>query len=322
MMSGKNKIFVIFLVASLVFSVLAYLFYGSHRAWQQAQEKRNLLEKRRLVWLELKDTLENQALGFRGDAGIIIEDLNTGWQFSLNQDKLFPSASLVKIPIMAACFQAVYEGRLILRETMVLRVSNKTPGSGILKNIASGTAISVEKLIEVMITQSDNTAANMLIERLGFDYLNDYFRKSGLRYTNISRKMMDFQDRKRGVENYTSASDIAYLLEKFYHRQFLSRTVSEKCLSMLLRQKVNDRIPKKLPDDWPVAHKTGLERNVCHDAGIVFTQQGDFLVCVLTKSRAGTRQVKEFISNLSLVIFKTYQQFPYLSYSFLKNDRG
>ena len=181
---------------------------------------------------------------------------------------------------------------------------------------------SIEKLIEVMITKSDNTAANMLIERLGFDYLNDYFRKSGLRYTNISRKMMDFQDRKRGVENYTSASDITYLLEKFYHRQFLSRTVSEKCLSMLLRQKVNDRIPKKLPDDWPVAHKTGLERNVCHDAGIVFTQQGDFLVCVLTKSRAGTRQVKEFISNLSLVIFKTYQQFPYSQYSLLKNDRG
>jgi len=321
-MSAKNKIVVIFLVACSVFSVMAYLFYGSHKVWQQAQEKRNLLEKRRLAWAELKDTLENQALDFRGDAGIIIEDLNTGWQFSLNQDKLFPSASLVKIPIMAACFQAVSEGRLTLKETMVLRVSNKTPGSGILKNIASGTAIPVEQLIEIMITKSDNTAANMLFERLGFDYLNDYFRRSGLRYTNLSRKMMDFQDRKRGVENYTSASDIAFLLERFYRRKFLSRAVSEKCLAMLLRQKVNDRIPRKLPGDWPVAHKTGLEKNVCHDAGIVFTQQGDFLICVLTKSRAGTRQVKEFISNLSLVIFRTYQQFPYSRYSFLKNYRG
>ena len=80
---------------------------------------------------------------------------------------------------------------------------------------------------------------------------------------------------------------------------------------MLLRQKVNDRIPKKLPEDCPVAHKTGLERNVCHDAGIVFTQQGDFLICVLTKSRGGARPVKNFISDLALVIYRSYCQFPY-----------
>ena len=122
-MSAKNKIFVIFLVAGLVFSVTVYLFYGSNRVWQQAQEKRNLLEKRRLVWAELKDTLGNQAQGFRGDAGIIIEDLNTGWQFSLNQDKLFPSASLVKIPIMAACFQAGFPLDEVLLDFFVDLVS-------------------------------------------------------------------------------------------------------------------------------------------------------------------------------------------------------
>jgi len=311
----KNKVFITVLAVSLVLSVSAGIFYNCQRIWKQARQKRELLEKRRLVWSELKNILDAQISNFQGAAGIIIKDLNTGWQFSLNQDKLFPSASLVKIPIMAACFQAVEEGRLTLRETMVLRVAHKTPGSGILKNIASGTIIPVEKLIEIMITQSDNTAANMLIARLGFDYLNDFFRKTGLANTNLSRKMMDFQGRKRGVENYTSASDITYLLEKFYRRRFLSQQVSEKCLVMLLRQKVNDRIPKKLPEDCLVAHKTGLERGVCHDAGIVFTMQGDFLICVLTKSRAGTRQVKEFIANLSWVIYRTYQQF-YSFYTF------
>jgi len=279
------------------------------------------LEKRRVAWGELKDALGNKARLFQGDAGIIIEDLNTGWQFSLNKDKFFPSASIVKIPIMAACFQAVYEGRLNLNDEMVLRVSHKTSGSGILKSVATGTAIPIEKLIDIMITYSDNTAANMLIEKLGFEYLNGYFKRSGFKHTNLSRKMMDFQDRKNGVENYTSASDISNLLEKFYHRKFISRQVSERCLDMLLRQKVNDRIPKKLPDDCLVAHKTGLEKNICHDAGIVFTQQGDFLICVLTKSRSGTRQVKEFISNLALVIYQTYRQFPYTRYSFLKNSK-
>jgi beta-lactamase class A len=321
-MGSRKRIIAIFLAVSLFLGGAAFIFYASCKVWQEAQGKRLLLEKRRLAWQRLKNTLEARTSGFRGDAGIIIEDLNTGWQFDQNPDKLFPSASLVKIPIMAACFQAVYDGKLTLKETMVLDAATKTSGSGVLKNAASGTAFAVAKLIEIMITYSDNTAANMLIERLGFDYINDFFKKSGLRHTNLSRRMMDFQDRKHGVENYTSASDIAYLLEKFYRRRFLSRTVSEKCLSLLLRQKVNDRIPKKLPEDWPVAHKTGLEKNVCHDAGIVFTVKGDFLICVLTKSRVGTRQVKEFISELSLVIFKSYHQFPGLRYSLPGNSNA
>jgi beta-lactamase class A len=319
-MNFKKKVFAIIFIAGLVSSVSLYLAYAGFQLVKENQQKQSLLEKRRVAWQMLKEDLESKAQAFRGDAGIIIVDLNTGWRYSLNKDKLFPSASIVKIPIMAACFQAAYEGKLNLREQMVLRLSNKTPGSGLLKNYASGTAIPVEKLIEIMITQSDNTAANMLIERLGFDYLNAYFKKSGLEHTNLSRKMMDFKFRKHGVENYTCANDISSLLEKIYHRKFLSRQVSEKCLNMLLRQKVNDRIPKKLPDDCPVAHKTGLEKNVCHDAGIVFTQQGDFLICVLTKSNCGTRQVKEFISNLALEIYQTYRRFPYPRYSLLKEQ--
>jgi beta-lactamase class A len=320
-MNFKNKVFVILFAAILVLSASVYLVYASHEVWKQTQVKQKLLEKRRAAWKQLKNALEKQTRLFNGDAGIIIEDLNTGWQFSRNKDKLFPSASIVKIPIMAACFQAAGEGRLNLNDKMVLKGADKTSGSGILKSMAAGTKIPIEKLIDIMITNSDNTAANMLIEKLGFDYLNGYFKKSGLAHTNLSRKMMDFQDRKHGVENYTSAADISSLLEKFYQRKFINRQISEKCLAMLLRQKVNDRIPKKLPDDCPVAHKTGLEKNVCHDAGIVFTQQGDFLICVLTKSRCGTKKVKEFISNLALVIYQTYRQFPYSQYSLL-NNRG
>jgi beta-lactamase class A len=315
-MNFKKKIFALFLSVSLVLSVSVYLVYASHEVWKQAQAKRQLMEKRATAWKELNASLENKVRLFHGEAGIMIEDLNTGWKFSFNKDKLFPSASIVKIPIMAACFQAVQEGRLDLNSELVLRDSNKTSGSGILKTAATGSSITVEKLIDIMITHSDNTAANMLIEKLGFDYFNDYFKRSGLVHTNLSRKMMDFQDRKYGVENYTSAADISNLLERFYRRKFISRQVSEKCLAMLLRQKVNDRIPKKLPDDCPVAHKTGLEKNVCHDAGIVFTRQGDFLICVLTKSRSGTRPVKEFISNLALVIYQTYRQFPGTRYTF------
>jgi beta-lactamase class A len=118
--------------------------------------------------------------------------------------------------------------------------------------------------------------------------------------------MMAFDERRKGVENYITAQDMALILEKIYRREFINRQVSERCLGLLLAQKVNDRIPKKLPAQTPVAHKTGLERFVFHDAGIVFTAHGDFLICVLTRTDAGSKKAKNFIADLALAMFESY----------------
>ncbi len=305
-----------------------YLSYKSYRFFGEIKKRKILLEERKASWIALKKSLESEVSNFQGEAGIIIEDLNMGWKITLNNDKLFPSASVVKIPIMAACFYAAHEGKISLKDNLTLKASSKVPGSGVLKNTAVGSKFTVEKLIELMITESDNTATNMLIDLLTFDYLNSFFKNTGLIHTNLSRKMMDFKYRTKGVEKYTTAADIAYILEKIYRREFLNKVISERCLALLLRQKVNDRIPAKLPSDVKVAHKTGLERNVCHDAGIVFIpletierqgrskvslsgftpQGGHFLICVLTESKSNTKKAKEFISNLSLYIYNNYQR--------------
>jgi beta-lactamase class A len=159
----------------------------------------------------------------------------------------------------------------------------------------------------LMVTRSDNTAANLLIDLLGRKYLNAYFKRIGLRNTNLSREMMDFKYRKKGIENYTTSKDVSVLLEKMYKGTFINATVSRQCLALLKRQKVKDRIPRKLPRDVVVAHKTGLERSVCHDAGIVFTSNGDFLICVLTKSKAGFGTSKEFIARIAAYTYHNYK---------------
>jgi len=308
-MLKKKLTFVLVLSIGLVLS--AYFIYKAYSYLQDAKKKQIILEKRKAAWLKIEKTLESEVANFKGEAAIIIEDLNTGWKIALNKDRLFPSASLVKIPIMAACFYGSHEGKISLEDNLILKTSSKVPGSGFLKNMAVGSKFSVERLIELMITESDNTATNMLIEFLTFDYLNSFFKKAGLTRTNLSRKMMDFKYRKKGVENYTTAADIAYILERIYRRRFVNKKISERCLALLLRQKVNDRIPAKLPSDVMVAHKTGLERNVCHDAGIVFTPEGGrFLLCILTAGKSETKKVKEFISSVSLYIYKSYQQLP------------
>jgi beta-lactamase class A len=182
-----------------------------------------------------------------------------------------------------------------------LRSRDKAPGSGKLKCLPPGTGVKVQELVEMMVAESDNTATNMLIGLLGIDYFNGYFRRIGLRNTNLSRKMMDFKARRMGVENYTTAYEQAYLFREIYRGRRISRDVSRRCLQTLLQQHLHDRIPKRLPQGVPVAHKTGLENGVCHDAGIIFTPKGDLLICVLTGHNYRTASVaKKLIADISL----------------------
>lgn len=292
-------LFSIFIIA-VVSCAAYYLWLGYNR--------RELLTKRQASWRVLGDNIKKEAESFGNDIGVVIEDLSTGWRIAINENKLFPSASLIKVPIMASYFSFSLEKGLDLKQSLVLTNRYKVPGSGILKNCTAGAEFNIEDLIEIMVVESDNTATNMLIDYLGFDVLNDYFRKLGLNDTVLTRKMMDFESRKEGMDNFTSASDLAYILRQMYYKRLINKTLSQRCLEILKRQRVRDRIPAQLPFDAVVAHKTGLEKGICHDAGIIFTPKGDFIVCVLTKHNyKASRPVKRFISRIALDVYNCYQ---------------
>jgi beta-lactamase class A len=299
-MTNKKNIFIIavFFVLLSVLAVFSNQYYQIQKRLEE-ENKRNriLLEKRKTDWLILEQSLSKYIKGFNGEAGIVIRDLQSDWEISFNKDKLFPSASVVKIPIMVSCFYAIRDG--ILDSDSIIRIKSidKASGSGVLKNVPSGKEISVSELLELMITKSDNTAANMLIERLGFEYLNKSFKSYGVKNTNLSRKMVDFKSRSQGIENYTTAEDISLVLEKIYRGEAVNKEVSKQCLDLLKRQKINDRIPKHLPEEAVVAHKTGL----------VYTPNGDFIICALIKhSKTTSKSAKEFIANVAEI---TYQHF-------------
>lgn len=275
-----------------------------------AQPKAEDAAKRKAAWARLKKGIERELKGFSGVAGIVIKDLDRNWEINTNKDLRIPSASMVKIPIMMSYFYAAHEGELSLEDTIEIRNSAKAPGSGTLKFEMPGKAFTVRDLIRRMVTESDNTATNMLIDRMGFDALNRYFKRLGLKQTNLSRKMMDFRQRKNGVENYTTAAEMAYLLERLYRGRFLDAETSRQCIEILARQKMKDRIPKKLPSGVIVAHKTGLENFLCHDAGIAYTDKGNFLVSVLTKHRNRTAgEAKAVIADISLLTYDYFDEF-------------
>ena len=258
-------------------------------------------------WAQLEKDIQRGLRDFQGVVGFVIKDLESGQTLVHLPDRRFPSASMVKVPIMAACYKAAGEGRISLGDVLKLKRTDKVRGSGTLRGAAVGTPVTVEKLLELMITDSDNTATNMLIGLLGFEYLGQTFREFGLDATNLSRKMMDYQSRSRGVENYTTPREMATILEKIYRRTCVSPQVSEECLALLKKQKVNNRIPRYLPRKVTVAHKTGLEYKVCHDAGIVFTGQGDVLISIFTEGDTGAIIAGRMIGRIANYVYKVYK---------------
>ncbi|MHB8155279.1 MAG: serine hydrolase [Candidatus Omnitrophota bacterium] len=306
MKKKKVILIILFIVIGLFF-----LYKNYENRIHTIKNNQILLEKKRQAWLKLKDVLENKIRHFKGTVSLVVTNLDNNWEIAFNKDMLIPSASLVKIPIMLSCFYAAQDGKISLKDTIALKSSDKVSGSKVLGKDPAGSVFTVEELFNPMITQSDNVAANILIDFLGFDTLNSYFKKMGLKNTNIARKMMDFKERREGVENYTTAQDMAYLLEKLYYQKFLNKDVSEKCLKLLGQQRINDRIPRKLPKNGAfIAHKTGLERHICHDVGIVFTNKGNFLICVLVKhENKFAKPAKKLISNMALLIYNYYQSF-------------
>ncbi|MFA5361677.1 MAG: serine hydrolase [Candidatus Omnitrophota bacterium] len=296
-----KKRFFFTLLSVFIFACCAYFSFGVYARFSRIKEEQANLRKKKAAWDDLGQSVRKTVSGYNGSMGLVLKDLSTGWTIEINKDMPFPSASLVKIPVMAAVFLAGESGKVDMNGVVTLQNRYKTGGSGSLKNMPAGKRFTVGDLVAIMITESDNTAANILIDLLGFEYLNPAFRYLGLENTDIKRKMMDFSGRKKGVENFTTAADQAQLLENIYRKKLLNGRISDRCLDILKQQKMHDRIPARLPRGIEIAHKTGLEQGVCHDAGIVFTPQGDFLICALIKHNDKiSRPAKRMISRIAL----------------------
>ncbi len=296
---SKKSIFVFLLSAFFIFSIFIIRFNIVFE---------NKLIKRKLAWEGLQKIVAKEIINFPGTAGIIIQDLKTGWRIAVNEHKVFPAASIIKIPIMLSVEMAVLGNKLNPNEEITIRDSDIVSGSGIIKTWPKGSSLSLYDAEYLMLTISDNTAANILIKKLGFDYLNSSFQDMGLKNTALRREMMNFDKRSRGIENYTTASDMATMLENLYFKRLINSRISSQCIELLKNQVYKDRIPKKLWQDAIVANKTGLEKGICHDIGIIYTPKGDLLVCVLTQSKLNLQDVKKFISDIAFYAYIYIEQ--------------
>ena len=259
------------------------------------------------AWDAMVKRLEAEAIAYPGRVSVFLEDLKRDRAWSYRPDDLFPSASLIKVPIMAAVFEKIRRGEMTLLSRLVLRRRHRAGGAGSLKWYRDGTQFTVMQILEKMIDESDNTATRIMIEAVGLEYLQEQFPRMGLVYTGIYPEGLSLQSARVSHENHTTAREMAHLLQKIYRKEMVDPYASELMLDILKRQKSRARLAKGLPPGWRIAHKTGLLRGACHDAAIIFTPQGDYVLTVLTGQNRGYARAKRFITQMGSITYKYYR---------------
>ncbi len=210
-----------------------------------------------------------------------------GVGFGLADREAFPSASLIKVLVLAELLRQADAGLISLEEELVLWPEDLVEDSEMLGAVSLPARVSLGGLAGGMITVSDNTATNGLIRRLGMDRINALAGGLGLRRTSLRREMMDFEARSRGEENTTSASDMVALMREIWAGPGLTRESRELALGLLLGQRLVPSITFPAPPGARYAHKTGELDGVENDAGLLLVPGRSFALAVLVEGNLG-----------------------------------
>lgn len=250
----------------------------------------------------LKEIILEDLKDVKLEYSIYIKDLKKGTVCAINADKKAPSASIIKLYIMAAAFKLAEENKISLSDNVTVAREEKVPFS-VVTLLDDKDIFTIKDLITLMIIQSDNTATNKVIDIVGMDYVNAFIRQEGFNNTVLQRKMMDTAARENGRENYTSAGDAAAILEKMY----LGKLVNEKCSSamrkILIWQLDDSMMKRNLEDELIIAHKTGSLDGIKHDDGIVYAESGEYIFAMHTWNSATDSYSKNTIGNVSKHVY-------------------
>ncbi|HEY4133085.1 MAG TPA: serine hydrolase [Gemmatimonadaceae bacterium] len=248
--------------------------------------------------------------------GVAFHDLETGASLYLNADDSFHAASTMKVPVMIELFRQVDAGRLALDQQIPLvnqfaSIVDKSPytlnpgdDSDSSAYLRVGSKVTVRELDERMITRSSNLATNALIELVGADKANTTAHALGARDIRVLRGVEDDKAFKAGLNNTTTARDLATLLEAIETGRAASRASCDSMWAILLRQEFNEGIPAGLPPGTPVAHKTGWITGVLHDAAIVYpADRKPYVLVILTRGIPDESVARSLIVDLSRLVY-------------------
>ena len=221
---------------------------------------------------EVEEYLKSAA---SGTWSVYAKDLTSNSDIaSVNADAKMQSASVIKLFIMATAYDEMAKGNMVPTE--------------------------VSSDIKLMITQSENYATNRMIDRLGFDKINNYIRSNGYTNTELNRYML--KSNANG-DNYTSSKDAAKILENIYNHKCVSYEASEQMMAYLKAQQLRSKIPDGVPSGVQTANKTGELDTVENDAAIVFKDNAPYVLVVMSSELSDTAKARQNIVDISKIVY-------------------
>jgi beta-lactamase class A len=246
--------------------------------------------------------------GLDGVLGLALKDLKTGKTFLINEREVFPQASSIKIAILFEAFKQAEEGRLKLDEFMALEESRKVAGSGVLYYLGRPSlSLSVRDTAVLMIVLSDNTATNLLIDKVGLEAVNKRLDSLGLAKTRLRRKMMDLKAAAEGRENVSTPLEMMTLLEKIWNGEVLKEPYRKDFLEILAIPK-DSPLRAGVPEGIAVAEKPGELEAVRCDSGIVQLAGRPYVICVMTTYLKHDADGNPAITGISRLAFEHFSR--------------
>lgn len=231
-----------------------------------------------------------------------VEGMDGEEYFSYRPTVTVPAASVIKIPILMELMEQVKAKKINLKAIHILQASDKAGDPSIIGDMPEGTKLTIRQLAGEMIHSSDNTATNILIKKSGMEAINQNLIRLGSTKTRLNRIMLDTMAVKQGRQNWVNTVEINDLLRKIYNKEIATPALCKEMISILKNCRDTTTIPRNLPKDVVIAHKTGELPYVRGDAAIVYTKQ-PFIISVFVEGFKELPQAEQIIGDLAEICY-------------------
>jgi beta-lactamase class A len=262
----------------------------------------------------LRTKLESLVKLFHGDVGIYVRHLKTGQTISINADSLFPTASMIKIPITIGVFNRIEKGELQYHADMTYRDSLLYEGVDLLGSFKDGEKIALDKVLMLMATMSDNTASLWAQSLAGTGTeINQWLSENGFSKTRVNSRTGGREgDRQKYGWGQTTPKEMAELMVKIREGKVISERASERIYRNLARTYWDSDALSQIPPYIHVASKQGAVDQTRGEVLLVNAPHGDYVFCIITKNQTDQSWTKlnegsVLIRNISALLWKYFE---------------
>jgi beta-lactamase class A len=294
----------------LLLALLAPVAFGATDDAKSSDTQESERAKQDVLWGHMEGAIRRIVHETDAVVGVAIVDLaDPERSFYLNADAVYPTASTIKIAVLAELYRQNERGSgAKLGDLYTINAKDGVGTEGILQSMSAGVSrITNHDLALLMVSLSDNSAANVLIDRVGMDNVNNWLAQLGLERTRLRRHMLDVKAAQEGRENTSTPRELVTMLQALHNGNVFSKKTTDDFFRMLSTQK-SSYIPRLLPADLTIANKSGNLDAVRNDAGIVFVPGRPFAIAVMTTFSGDDLAAEQSIARIARVAWSYFDR--------------